>query len=1216
MKFVKYSVLLAALVFSMASAVFAQGAESEWSALNKEVTELYRAGKHDQAVAVARQALEVAQNTVGPEHPDMATSLNNLALLYTNQGQYAQAEPLYKRALAISEKTFGPDNLVVAVTLSNLAGLYRAQGQYALAESHYKRSLAIRERVRGADHTDLADGLNNLAGLYRTQGDFKRAEMLYKRALTIWERAFGSEHLSVATGLDNLAVLYLNQGKYEQAELLHKRAMTMREKSLGPDHPSAALSLSNLAELYRKQGKYKEAEQLFSRSLAIEVKAYGPNHPRVAAVLNNLAECYREKGRYELAEPLYNRSLSIREQFLGPNHPEVAVSLNNLALLFHDRGDYVQAESHYNHSLSIREKALGPNSTEVAGSLQNLAALYDNQGQYTRAEAFFKRSLAIDETALGLDHPDVAMILHNLAVLHYKQGQFAKAEPLFRRSLAIREKAFGPDHPDVAGSLNNLAKLYRDRGQYADAELLYMRSLAIRVKVFGPDHPTVATNLINLGELFHAQLQYVKAEVYYERSLTVYEKILGPNHPYVAASLNNLAMLYENQGKLVQAEPLHKRALAIAEKAFGPDHPDVAGSLNNLAGLYLSQGQYAQADPLYKRALAINEKAFGQNHPAVALSLNNLAWLYEGKDQLSYALGSVRRSSNIYRQRILAGGQDDAPTHESTRNRNGFVHHLALLSINPDKEPPAKLADESLQIAQLEQASSTGAAVAKMAIRFARGDDAIASLVKRKQDATERRARGEANLVKAAGQPPEKRNAALEEKLREDIVRLGKDIDAVDVELTSRFPEYQELTRPEPLSVIQVQAMLRPNEAMLVYAIAEKQSWLWVVRADRAEFILLKTDQTTLAEQVKTIRGQMEVDKAGRLAKVDVARLHELYQSVFTPAVPHLAGIQHLMLVPAGPLQSLPFGLLVASSPKEIQSAADYRYVDWLIKHYALSVLPSVSSIRAFRQFNKSGAAQAPFIGFGDPLLTDERSNGRAVSARVNLAGLFRDGATEDRNTTQSEIADVKLIKQQTRLPETADELRAMAKIVKAGPNSIWLQDQATETNVKKLDLTKYRTLAFATHGVMAGELGKDMEPGLILTPPVLGTVDDDGYLTASEIAKLKLNADWVLLSACNTAAADGSPGAEGMSGLAKAFFYAGSRSLLVSHWLVASEATVPLTTFMLREYEANPRQGKAEAHRKAMLELMNTPGHPEYAHPMFWAPFVVVGEGGAGLAP
>jgi CHAT domain-containing protein len=173
------------------------------------------------------------------------------------------------------------------------------------------------------------------------------------------------------------------------------------------------------------------------------------------------------------------------------------------------------------------------------------------------------------------------------------------------------------------------------------------------------------------------------------------------------------------------------------------------------------------------------------------------------------------------------------------------------------------------------------------------------------------------------------------------------------------------------------------------------------------------------------------------------------------------------------------------------------------------------------------------------------------------------------------------------------------------------LQDRATETNLKSLDLTRYQTLAFATHGALAGEVAGISEPGLILTPPSVASELDDGYLSASEIAQLKMNADWIILSACNTATGDGTPGAEGLSGLAKAFFYAGSRALFVSHWPVESAATVRLTTRMLRFRQDNPTMGKAEAHRQSMLELMTDQEHPEYAHPMFWAPFVVVGEGG-----
>jgi CHAT domain-containing protein/tetratricopeptide (TPR) repeat protein len=1065
------------------------GQEAEWQKLSQEATALSNQRSYEQATQRATQALRVAKSTLGPEHPNVAKILSQLAGLYQTQHQYAQAELFYTRWLAIVEKAFGPDHPEVATALTIFTHLYDEQGMYAQAESVTKRSLRIREKTFGPNHPMVAASLNNLATLYKEQGQFEQAEPLYKRALAIQEKAFGPNDQNLAAGLSNLANLYRDQGKFALAEPLYIRSLAIQEKTFGPDHPDVSKVLNGLAELHKLQGKFALADPLYRRALAIAEKALGADHPDVATILTNYAEVYKFQGQYGQAESLYKRSLAIYEKALGWDHPHVGTSLNNLANLYSSLGQTAQAESLYKRALAIDEKVRGPNHPRVATNISNLALLYAKQGQYARAEPLFKRALAIKEKAFGLDHPGAALILDNLAVLYSSQGQYAQAEPLFKRALAIFEKAHGADHPDVALSLQHLAELYGKQGKYA------------------------------------------------------------------------------------LAEPLFKRSLAIREKVLGPDHPDVASTLNNLAMLYGTQAQYAQALPL------------------------------------------SRRASLIYRQRVIAGG--DAAVREASKNRAGFTLNLLLLAFNPGKEPADTRIDEAFQIVQLAQASGTASAVAKMASRFAGGDDVLAGLVKRKQDASERRSKGESQLVAASSKPPQERKADHEQRLRADIVLAGKEIETIDAELIRRFPEYQELTRPEPVSVNQVRALLKPGEAMLLYSLGEF-SLLWVVRAEGSVLLPLRVNVKDVVAKVARIRSEMEFDATGNPPPVSLGVLHELYQSIFAPALPHLAGVKHLMVVPSGRLQELPFGMLVASPAAEIASDEDYRKVDWLARHYAFSVLPSVSSIQAFRQFAKPGTDQEPFAGFGDPLIGKSSATTRGKRAAVDVATVFRNLSVKTNaktNVQGMEIADVESIREQHRLPETADELRAMGKILKAGPNSIWLREDATETRVKSLDLSKYRTIAFATHGAMASDSSGVGEAGLILTPPQQGTVEDDGYLSASEIAKLKLNADWVVLSACNTAAADGTTGAEGLSGLAKAFFYAGARSLLVSHWFVDSNATVPLTTFMLKEYEANPGQGKAEAHRKAMMALMASTDHPEYAHPIFWAPFVIVGEGGSGMA-
>jgi CHAT domain-containing protein len=213
---------------------------------------------------------------------------------------------------------------------------------------------------------------------------------------------------------------------------------------------------------------------------------------------------------------------------------------------------------------------------------------------------------------------------------------------------------------------------------------------------------------------------------------------------------------------------------------------------------------------------------------------------------------------------------------------------------------------------------------------------------------------------------------------------------------------------------------------------------------------------------------------------------------------------------------------------------------------------------------------------------------------------------------------DLHHLRLQTPLPDTADELCAVAKDLKLSPDSIALGANATETTIKRLSeegrLADYRVVHFATHGTLSGEISGTSEPGLILSPPNEQTDTDDGYLSASEITALKLDADWVILSACNTAAG-GAAGAEALSGLARSFFYAGARALLVSHWSVDSAATVKLITAAIGIITRDKTIGRAEALRRAMLSMVDDVKEPARAHPAYWAPFVVVGEGASNTA-
>jgi CHAT domain-containing protein/tetratricopeptide (TPR) repeat protein len=301
-------------------------------------------GDTAQFVRLWQQILVIREKQLGPEHLDIATSLNKLALLYRAEGRYGQAEPLYRRSLAIREKLLGPGHPDTATILNNLGRLLESQGRFGEAEFYYKRTLAIYENVLGPWHASTAIILNNLAALYDSQGRKTEAERLYIRSIAIKEHMLGPDHHSTASSLNNLAALYQFQGRYREAEPLQRRDLAISEKVLGPEHPSTATSLNNLAQLYRAQGRYEEAVAISRRTLSIREKVLGSDHLSTALSLNNLAELYRIQGRYGEAEPLYQRSLAIYGRRLGPEHPDTAGRLNNLALLYFEMAKAPAAE--------------------------------------------------------------------------------------------------------------------------------------------------------------------------------------------------------------------------------------------------------------------------------------------------------------------------------------------------------------------------------------------------------------------------------------------------------------------------------------------------------------------------------------------------------------------------------------------------------------------------------------------------------------------------------------------------------------------------------------------------------------------------------------------------------------------------------------------------------------------------------------------------------
>jgi tetratricopeptide (TPR) repeat protein len=249
-----------------------------------------------------------------------------MAQYLRTRGRYTEAEPLYQRALHVREQAYGPDHSQVAPSLNDLAILYWCLGKYEQAEPLYRRALRIWGQSLGPNHPQVGALLNNLGFLYRDQGKYVEAEPHYLRALQIWEQSLGPDHPDVAHPLVNLAILYRDQGRYAEAEPLALQALSIREQSLGPDHPLVASALNTLAFLYRDQGRYAEAEPLALRALSIRERYLGLHHPETAQTLHDLAILRQQQGQMDEAIFLAERALSIRSQPLGKAHPKTVAT--------------------------------------------------------------------------------------------------------------------------------------------------------------------------------------------------------------------------------------------------------------------------------------------------------------------------------------------------------------------------------------------------------------------------------------------------------------------------------------------------------------------------------------------------------------------------------------------------------------------------------------------------------------------------------------------------------------------------------------------------------------------------------------------------------------------------------------------------------------------------------------------------------------------------
>jgi CHAT domain-containing protein len=848
--------------------------------------------------------------------------------------------------------------------------------------------------------------------------------------------------------------------------------------------------------------------------------------------------------------------------------------------------------------------------------------LYELRSQYAEAEAAYRHGRQAQIDALSSYDEQVKL----------EGGNYPPREELERFADA---------------SQLNEARMKVQQGRALEGEVDAREILLHRLQRLGKYHEETGIAVAVLAQALEGEGRSEEAEQLTRAVLDIYHTVGMPEDAArIVGNLQRLAHILDDRNLPDQAQPIYDRIDRLVA-GWSPARREAVVNETPRIKQLIATGRAGAAVDLASRKLERERARSGESSPATAVVRGYLACALAKAGRGTEAIAAFRAALPILLESARQEDNDDSLTAGAIANRNRYIleSYLDLLAHNPSLADAAT-ADATVGLADKLRGRAVQRALAQTAARSASKDPALGSLARTEQDLSKQLNAATTDLANLLALPSDQRDDKMVKDTRAKVVKLRADHAKAEQALAKKFPGYANLIDPPPIRSADIRSVLREGEALLSFYFGESASFIWVVSKNGpVVFQALPITGAELDAAVTKLREALEPDavSVSDIPPFDVALAYRLYASLLQPTEKAWRPAKNLIVVTNGALGFLPLGLLPTApsqlAPDPSMPFAEYREVPWLARDHAVTVIPSVSALRALRTTALADKERQKLIGFGDPYFNaaqaaaaakappaaartppaDPNTDDTQVLAGATLASVATRGAPLTlRHGLPPGIFAVNL-GNLPRLPDTADELRSIAATLGVDPAAtLKLGKDANEQVVKTTKLAGYRIVAFATHGLMANDIDGLDQPALALTAPGVAGIKGRGLLTMEDILTLKLNADWVILSACNTGAGAGA-GAEAASGLGRAFFYAGARALLVTNWSVHSQSARELVDDVFRRQASDPKLSRAEALRRAMLGLIDSPGFVDetgktvftYAHPLFWAPYTVIGDGG-----
>lgn len=1110
-------------------------------------------------------------------------------------GEYDRAEAAARSALEAARAKFGAGSLEAAGAADALVRALLRNGRAWTEEARALSltTLANKESVLGTGHIDLVPSLVNVGDSLVADAQYAPAIAVLERGAALFQSAGGTPTLATAEALDRLASALTASGSHDAALQALERSLRIKEGLSARTPSSLARTLEGLASAAQGAGQYEKAGESIRRAQELQ-ESSDPEHPAFVETLNLLAQQLWFEGHLPESRRASERAFALAGRTLRPTHPTLLEAMRYLASTLADLGDLTQSHVLRERALAIAEREFGVGHHETAGYLNSLAMAESQLGAYPAARERYERALAAVVPRYGRSHDYVASTGLNLAILDVKLGDYAKARLEHGRAVAIWQRTLGRNHPFVAVALTELATVLNEEGRPAEALPLLERALAIREKNLGSEHRDVARTLADLAAVFAAARQPTHAQALATRALRIWERLDAPDAPEFAAVLTLYAGLQARRGDAAAARTYFERALAIRAKVFGPTHPAFAEIQAGLASALATLGDRAAA-----LKTAVTAETTGRDH--LRLMLRSLP----ERQALLYAAARPRGLSLIFS--LGANAPDAVPV-----GLDALIRSRALVL---DEIAARRSAANAIGGHSTPTRVALTSAQQRLANLQVRGPGQMSPAQYTALVAAARRD-GEVAEQALAEASAEFRAERTRARIGLDEVRAALPADSALVS----FARYDRTILTEPRPGPMAKTLTRASPVVPSYV-------AFVLRADRPAAVVPVGSARVIDALVSQWRADIAVEVAttttpGTTAASSRQSGAALRRRVWDGLAPHLVGASKVFVVPDGALGVVPFAALPVGQ-----------------RSYLIDAGPVIHYLSTERDLVPAPAALSPSRGLlavGGPSFDD-----RSVFARTT-----RSAAAEPRRLPAARrgsgptCAGLQAVTFQP-LGGTLREVRDVSGVWNANTGSaaesatVVVGRDASEAGFKR-DAPGHRVLHIATHGFFlngacapapgtrgVGGLSTSAGPSPVENPLLLsglalaganrrasaGPNDDDGILTAEEVASLNLDGvEWAVLSACDTGVGEIKAG-EGVFGLRRAFQVAGARTVVMSLWSVDDQAT---RAWMRALYEGRFQRklSTADAVHAASLSLLrDRRAKGQSTHPFYWAAFVAAGD-------